>query len=102
MTWGKEDAIRSTANDAPLAKLLCIKQGYYNDPYLHAMSIGARGLVCGGGNGGNRKRVAAAMRTTMSGSERQHGVCHAVTTTIIIVVIFVVAAPKMTSPGPSR
>jgi hypothetical protein len=101
LTWGKEDAIRSTANDAALAKLLCIKRGYYNDPYLRAMSIGAGGLVCGGGNGGNRKRVAAAMRTTTSGNERRHRICHAVTTAIIIVVIFVVAAPKTTSPGPS-
>jgi hypothetical protein len=101
-TWGKEDAIRSTANNATLAKLLCIKRGYYNDPYLRAMSVGAGGLVCGGGHGGNRKRVAAAMRITTSGNEQQHGICHAATTTIIIVVIFVVAAPKTTSPGPSR
>ncbi len=102
LMWGKEDAIRSTANNAALAKLLCIKQGYYNDPYLRAMSVRARGLVCGGGNGGNRKRVAAAMRTTTSGDKRRHRIYHATTTAIIIVVIFVVAAPKTTSPGPSR
>ncbi len=102
MTWGKEDAIRSTTNDATLAKLLCVERGYYDDPYLHAMSVGAGGLVCGGGNGGNRKRVAAAMRITTIGDERQHGICHAATTTIIIVVIFVVAVPKTTSLGPSQ
>jgi hypothetical protein len=101
LTWGKEDTIRSTANDATLAKLLCIERGCYNDPYLRAMSIGAGGLVCGGGNGGNRKRVVAAMRRTMSGDKRRHGICHAATTSIIIVVIFVIAVPKTTSPGPS-
>jgi len=101
-TWGKEDAIRSTANDAALAKLLCVERDYYDNPYLHAISVRAGGLVCGGGNGGNRKRVAAAMRTTTSGDKRQHGICHAATTAIIIVVIFVVAAPKTTSLGPSR
>ncbi len=68
--WGNEDAIRSTTNNAALAKLLCVERDYYDNPYLHAISIGAGGLVCGGGNGGNRKRVAAAMRTTMSGNER--------------------------------
>jgi hypothetical protein len=102
LTWGKEDAIRSTANDATLAKLLCIDRGYYDDPYLRAMSVGAGGLVCKGGNGRNRKRVAAAMRTTTSGDKRRHGICHAATTAIIIVVIFIVAAPKTTSPGPSQ
>jgi hypothetical protein len=102
LTWGKEDAIRSTANNAALVKLLCLERGYYDNPYLRAMSVGAGGLVCGGGNGGNRKRVAAAMRTTTSGNERQHGICYNATTAIIIVVIFVVAAPKMTSPGSSR
>jgi hypothetical protein len=65
LTWGKEDAIRSTADDAALAKLLCVERDYYDDPSLHAISVG--GLVYGGGNGGNRKRVAAAMRTTTSG-----------------------------------
>ncbi len=99
---GEGGAIRSTANNAALANLLCIKQDYYNNPYLHAISIGARGLVCGGGNGGNRKRVAAAMRTITSGNEGQHGICHAATTAIIIVVIFVIAAPKTTILGPSR
>ncbi len=69
-TWGKEDTIRSTANDAALAKLLCVKRNYYNDPYLCAMSVGDGGLVCGGGNGGNRKRVAAAMRRKTSGNKR--------------------------------
>ncbi len=102
LTWGKEDAIRSTTNDATLAKLLCIEQGYYGNPYLCTMSVGAGGLVCGGGNGRNRKRVAAAMRTTMSGNERQHRICHATTTAIIIVIIFVIAALKKTSPGPSQ
>ena len=102
LTWGKEDAIRSTANDATLAKLLCVKRDYYDDPYLHAISVGAGGLVCRGGNGGNRKRVAAAMRMTTSSDEWQHGICHAATTTIIIVVIFVVLALKTTSPGPSQ
>ncbi len=101
MTWGKEDTIRSTANDAALAKLLCIERGYYNYLYLRAMSAGAGGLVCGGENGRNRKRVAAAMRRTMSGDKQQHGICHTATTTIIIVVIFVIAAPKTTSPEPS-
>jgi hypothetical protein len=99
LTWGKEDAIRSTANDAALAKLLCVERGYYNNPYLCPMSVGAGGLVCGGG--GNRKRVAAAMRMTTSSDEQQHGICHAATTTIIIVVIYVVTVPKTTSPGPS-
>jgi hypothetical protein len=70
LMWGKEDTIRSTANNAALAKLLCIKRGYYNDPYLCTMSVRAGGLVCGGGNGRNRKRVAAAMRRTTSGDER--------------------------------
>jgi hypothetical protein len=102
LTWGKEDAIRSTADDAALAKLLCVERDYYNNPYLHAISVRAGGLVCGGGNGRNRKRVAAAMRMTMSGNKQRHGICHAATTAIIIVVIFVVAAPKTTSLGPSR
>jgi hypothetical protein len=101
LTWGKEDTIRSTADNAALAKLLCVKRGYYNDLYLRAMSVGAGGLVCGGRNGGNRKRVAAAMRRTTSGDERRHGICHAATTAIIIVVIFVIVSPKTTSPGPS-
>ncbi len=101
MTWGKEDAIGSTADNAALAKLLCVKWDYYNDLYLHAISVGAGGLVCGGGNGGNRKRVAAAMRMTTSGDKRQHGICHATTTAIIIVVIFIIATPKTTSLGPS-
>jgi hypothetical protein len=102
LTWGKEDAIRFTANNVILAKLFCVERNYYDDPYLHAISVGAGGLVWGGGNGGNRKRVAAAMRTTMSGNERRHGICHAATTAIIIVVIFVIAMPKTTSLGPSR
>ncbi len=36
-TWGKEDTIRSTTDNAALAKLLCVEWGYYNDLYLRAV-----------------------------------------------------------------
>ncbi|KAL3778718.1 hypothetical protein ACHAW5_006115 [Stephanodiscus triporus] len=50
-----DDAVRSTADDAALAKLSCVERGYYDDPYLRPMSVGAGGLVRGGGRGGNMK-----------------------------------------------
>eukprot|EP00580_Thalassiosira_gravida_P015429 CAMPEP_0201669564 /NCGR_PEP_ID=MMETSP0494-20130426/24137_1 /ASSEMBLY_ACC=CAM_ASM_000839 /TAXON_ID=420259 /ORGANISM="Thalassiosira gravida, Strain GMp14c1" /LENGTH=81 /DNA_ID=CAMNT_0048150363 /DNA_START=91 /DNA_END=333 /DNA_ORIENTATION=+ len=40
-----DDAIKSTADDAILAKLSCVQKGYYEDPFVHSMSFGACGLV---------------------------------------------------------
>jgi len=44
-----DQAVKSTADDAILAKLSCVENGYYDDPFIRAMSQGASGLV-------NRKR----------------------------------------------
>jgi len=38
-------AVKSTADDAILAKLSCVEKKYYEDPYIHSMSLGASGLV---------------------------------------------------------
>ena len=47
-------AVKSTADDAILAKLSCVEKKYYEDPYIHSMSLGASGLVNKNrGNGNN-------------------------------------------------
>lgn len=48
-------AVRSTADDAALAKLSCVARGYYDDPFAGPMARDAAGLVGGGraaGGGG--------------------------------------------------
>ncbi|KAL3816992.1 hypothetical protein ACHAXA_010112 [Cyclostephanos tholiformis] len=50
-----DDAVKSTADDAALAKLSCVDMGYYDDPHLRPMSVGAGGLLRGrGGDGWDR------------------------------------------------
>ena len=53
-----DDAVKSTADDAALAKLSCVEMGYYDDPYLRPMSVGAGGLIRGPGGGGGSEASA--------------------------------------------
>jgi hypothetical protein len=54
-------AVRSTADDAILAKLSCAERGYYNDPFLRPMSSGVAGGSSGRGwNNATHKRSTAA------------------------------------------
>ena len=41
----QDHAVKSTADDAILHKLACVEKGYYDDPFINAMSRGASGLV---------------------------------------------------------
>ena len=38
-------AVKSTADDATLAKLSCVNMGYYQDTFIQGMSLGSSGLV---------------------------------------------------------
>eukprot|EP00571_Detonula_confervacea_P012026 CAMPEP_0172307094 /NCGR_PEP_ID=MMETSP1058-20130122/8021_1 /TAXON_ID=83371 /ORGANISM="Detonula confervacea, Strain CCMP 353" /LENGTH=499 /DNA_ID=CAMNT_0013019167 /DNA_START=12 /DNA_END=1511 /DNA_ORIENTATION=- len=63
-----DKAVKSTADDAILAKLSCVEKGYYDDPFISAMSRGASGLV--------NKATASSMRscsTSISGSRQGQG-----------------------------
>lgn len=40
-----DQAVKSTADDAILAKLSSVEKGYYDDPFIAAMARGASGLV---------------------------------------------------------
>lgn len=48
-----QQAVKSTADDAALAKLSCVERGYYDDPFLQPMARGATGLV-------GRKRASSS------------------------------------------
>ena len=54
---GDQKAVKSTADTAILHKLSCVEKGYYDDPYIHGMSLGASGLV-------NSSRRSAAVNST--------------------------------------
>mmetsp|Transcript_4364 Transcript_4364/g.9663 ORF Transcript_4364/g.9663 Transcript_4364/m.9663 type:complete len:573 (-) Transcript_4364:63-1781(-) len=58
-----DDAVKSTADDAILAKLSCVERGYYHDPFLASMSHGASGLV-------NRNKPMSSSSTASAGGNR--------------------------------
>jgi len=58
---GDQKAVKSTADTAILHKLSCVEKGYYDDPYLHGMSLGASGL--NKNNNSNSRRSAAVNST---------------------------------------
>jgi len=58
---GDQKAVKSTADTAILHKLSCVEKGYYDDPYIHGMSLGASGLV---NNNNSSSRRSAAVNST--------------------------------------
>ena len=44
-TPDNDRAVKSTADDATLAKLSCVNMGYYQDTFIQGMSLGSSGLV---------------------------------------------------------
>ena len=58
---GDQKAVKSTADTAILHKLSCVEKGYYDDPFIHGMSLGASGLV---NNNNNSSRRSSAINST--------------------------------------
>jgi len=58
---GDQKAVKSTADTAILHKLSCVEKGYYDDPYIHGMSLGASGL--NKNNNSSNSRSAAVNST---------------------------------------